>query len=165
MLFDDKSILAEYIYNDPSFNNGLNNFEWILQKNINNSGKFDKIYHYNSEDEEYLKDVYDRIVLFIANDYFSPNHRAERKYMKSSELYMCYYIFTYFELLFRYRKERELKYFMEKNEYGSSTKVFNNVGKVAIKAYLASAIVLNEAGIIADYNIENIKDSIEKNRM
>ena len=54
MLFDDKSILAEYVYNDPSFNNGLNNFEWILLKNINNSGKFDKIYHYKSEDEEYF---------------------------------------------------------------------------------------------------------------
>ena len=38
------------------------------------------------------------------------------------------------------------------------------VGKVAVKAYLASAIVLNKNGLLLENNIESAKDCIRENR-
>ena len=68
MFFDDeKRILSEYVYNDPSFNSGLSYFESILINNLNNNKEIELEYAYNREDEEYLKDVYDRVILFIVN--------------------------------------------------------------------------------------------------
>ncbi len=160
---DEKRILSQYLFNDTSFHNGISNFEWLVVNNINNSGKYESIYKYNREDESHLKEVYERIVLYITSIYFDPNHKANRKYMKSAELYICSYIFVYFDNLFK-RNDNEINHYMELDEYGYKTRSFNSVGKVAMKVYLASAIVLNKAGLIADYNIENIKDYIRNNR-
>lgn len=167
MLFDDeKRILSEYLYSDTSFNSGLNNFEWIIIKNINNSGKQEKDFYYDSNrDNEYIRTVYERIVLYIVNHYFSPNHKTERKYMKNSELYMSYYMYLYFDYIIRYRKNDELKYFTKKDEYGYATFDLNEVGKVAMKAYLASAIVLNKNGLLLENNIETAKDCIRTNHI
>ena len=162
---DEKRILSNYINSDTSLNNGLENFEWIIVDNINNSGKFDNIYRYNRDnDRDYIKEVYERVVLFTVNQYFSPNHKLDRKYMRNSDLCMSYYIYLYFDNILRYGKNDELKHFTETDEYGYTTYKLNEVGKVAVKAYLASAIVLNKNGLLLENNIESAKDCIRENR-
>ena len=162
---DEKRILSNYINSDTSLNNGLENFEWIIVDNINNSGKFDNIYRYNRDnDRDYIKEVYERIVLFTVNQYFSPNHKLDRKYMRNSELCMSYYIYLYFDYILRYKKNDELNHFTETDEYGYTTYKLNKVGKVAVKAYLASAIVLNKNGLLLENNVESAKDCIRNNR-
>lgn len=163
---DEKRLLSNYLYITNSINDGLNNFEWIIVNNINNSGKFEEIYRYNrNNDKEYIKEVYERIVLFTVSHYFSPNHKLERKYMRNSEVCMSYYIYLYFDYILRYKPNDELKHFTEIDEYGYSSLDLNNVGKVAVKAYLASAIVLNKNGLLLENNVESAKDCIRNNRL
>ena len=163
---DEKRIISQYVYNDKTFRNGISNFELFIFNNLNEIKDIERLYKYNYDDEKrHLYIVYERIVLFIVNLYFAPNHKTERKYMRNSELYLAYYIFLYFTDVFDNKRTDELKYYTINDNYDYSTNTFNDTGIFALKLYLASIICLNKNGLIADYYIDCIKESIKNNQM
>lgn len=153
---NEKKILSNYFHNDRSFNMGYSHTESLIRNNL------DKDYYIKREEEKHFKQVYERIILFTINLYLYPDHKIENKYMKSEELYIMYYIYNYFADIVDNKRDYELKYYMKQDEYGGIIYEFNDVGKVAMKVYLASANYLNKQGIIDDYHIENIKSFIRK---
>lgn len=151
----EKKILSEYFHNDRTFNAGFSHTEYLIKQNL------DKEYSIDIKDTNRLKLIYERIILFTINLYLYPNHKIESKYMKSGELYIMFYIYNYFADIVDNKRDDELRFYMKKDEYGGIIYEFNDVGIVAMKVYLASAIYLNKQGVIPEYKIENIKDFIK----
>ena len=154
----EKDILKQYIYNERGFDDGISNFELFVLNNLNNIDIIEKEYKYNRKDEsEYLYTVYERIILYMVNIYFNPAHKIDRRFLKTSEIYLSYCIDRYFDYIYRYRIDREL------NHYYKDIYTLNEVGITAQKIYLASVLCLSKNGLRADNDIEDIKERIRNN--
>ncbi len=156
----EKDILKRYIYNARGFESGLSNFDLFMQHNLNSTNKVEDEYKYNRiEESEYLHTVYERIVLFMINLYFTPEHKVDRRFLKEDEIYLANCIEQYFDYINRYSVDRERNYY-----YDDLYKI-NKVGITAQKVYLASVLCLNKHGLMhdssADIEIENIKNTIK----
>lgn len=151
----EKKILSDYFHNDRTFFSGYSRTEALINNNLEAG------YYFKREEEQLFKVIYERIILFIMNLYLYPNHKIEKRYMKSEDLYIMFYIYNYFKEIVDNKRDDELKYYMKKDDYGGITYEFNDVGAVAMKVYLASAKYLNKNGIIPDYEVENVKNYIQ----
>lgn len=151
----EKKILSDYFHNDRTFFSGYSRTEALINDNLEAG------YYFKREEEQLFKVIYERIILFIMNLYLYPNHKIEKRYMKSEDLYIMFYIYNYFKEIVDNKRDDELKYYMKKDDYGGITYEFNDVGAVAMKVYLASAKYLNKNGIIPDYEVENVKNYIQ----
>lgn len=157
--YQEKKILSDYFHNDRTFFSGYSRTEALINHNLEEG------YFLTIKEEHLFKVVYERIILFTMNLYLYPNHKIENRYMKSGDLYIMFYIYNYFTEIVDNKRDDELEYYMKKDNYGGMTYEFNDVGVVAMKAYLASAKYLNKNGIINDYVIENVKNYIKDGKI